>query len=340
MGSAGAATDAVGDAWHHRRMNAPAPPVMLISGDEELLVDRAIASALARARQAEPEVERRDGDGTTLTAAGFEELVAPSLFAEPRIVIVRNVQNAGKELVAAITGYLSDPVDGVTLVIHHSGAAKNRPLAQAIRTSKAPEAMCAKITRAGERIDFVRAEIRAAGGKCDTAAATALVDAIGSDLRELSSAARQLASDTGGAVTEAAVGQYHSGRAEVSGFAVSDKAVAGDLAGALEALRWASAVGVADVLVADALADGVRSIAKVASAGPGSAQTLAGQLGMPPWKVDKCRQAARGWTARGLATAMGETAALNGDVKGQAADNGYALERAVCAIVAARKLRD
>ena len=62
---------------------------------------------------------------------------------------------------------------------------------------------------------------------------------VGSDLRELASAVSQLVADTGGKVTEAAVETYYSGRAEVRGFEIADKAVTGDRAGALEALAWA-----------------------------------------------------------------------------------------------------
>jgi DNA polymerase-3 subunit delta len=136
------------------------------------------------------------------------------------------------------------------------------------------------------------------------------------------------------------VTRYYRGRAEVTGFAVADRAVIGDVAGALEALRWALAVGVAHVLVADALADGVRSVARVSSA-PGRANpyTLATSLGMPPWKVKRAQSQARGWTEPGLAEAMRVVAALNAGVKGVAADPAYALEAAIQDIAAARRRR-
>ena len=123
--------------------------------------------------------------------------------------------------------------------------------------------VCNKITKPAERIDFVRSEIRRAGGTTTPDAVAALVDAVGSDLRELASAASQLVADTGGMVDENAVRRYHRGRADVTGFTVSDAAMAGDLPAALESLRWAVGVGVAPVLIADALADGVRTVAKV-----------------------------------------------------------------------------
>jgi DNA polymerase-3 subunit delta len=97
-------------------------------------------------------------------------------------------------------------------------------------------------------------------------------------------------------------------------------------------------LGVPHVLVADALAEGVRTVAKVASAGRGDPFRMAGDLGMPPWKVKRAQGQARGWTPAGLSEAMQIVAALNADVKGVAADADYALERAVLKVVAAHQM--
>jgi DNA polymerase-3 subunit delta len=148
-----------------------------------------------------------------------------------------------------------------------------------------------------------------------------------------------LVADTGGTVDEKAVRRYHRGRAEASGFAVADKVVAGDRAGALEALRWAQVLGVPSVLVADALADAMRTLAKVGSAGRGDPNRLAGTLGMPPWKIRKAQQQVRSWRPEALAEAFAAAAEVNADVKGVAADADYALERAVLRMCAARERR-
>ena len=112
--------------------------------------------------------------------------------------------------------------------------------------------------------------------------------------------------------------------------------MAGDLPAALESLRWAVGVGVAPVLIADALADGMRTVAKVSGARGGNSYALASQLGMPPWKVDRARGTARGWSSDGLAVGMAVVAELNAAVKGSAVDPEYALEQAVIDLVAAR----
>lgn len=318
--------------------SAPAP-LQLVVGEEELLVDRAVLAVLAAARAVDPETELRRFRGAELTPAQLAEHLSPSLFGEGRVVVVGGAHEIGKELAAAITGYGAGPVAGIVLVALHAGGARGKAFADDLRRAGAALIRCDKITRFEERADFVRTEVHRLGGKIAPDAVGVLVEAVGSDLRELAAAAGQLVADTGGTVDEAAVRRYHRGRAESSGFAVADKAVAGDRVGALEALRWALVLGVAPVLVADALADAVRTLAKVGAAGRGDPNRLAGGLGMPPWKVRKAQSQVRAWRPESVATAFAATAEVNAEVKGAAADPGYALERAVQRIVDAREER-
>ncbi|MBB5957756.1 DNA polymerase-3 subunit delta [Saccharothrix tamanrassetensis] len=314
----------------------PPDPVQLVIGEEELLVERAVRSALDAARKVDPQADLTRVKVTDLTPPELVELVSPSLFAEGRVIALEAAQEIGKEIAEAVVAYAKAPADGVVLVVVHSGGGRSKvakELPGALRKAGAAVTECPKITKAADREAFVRNEIRSAGGKADPEAVGALIEAVGSDLRELAAASSQLVSDTGGKVDADAVHRYHRGRAEVTGFAVAEKAVMGDRAGALEALRWAIQLGVPHVLVADALADAVRTIARVLAVGRGDPFKLAGELGMPPWKVKKAQGQARGWEGDGLAAAMSVVADLNADVKGVAADSGYALERAVLKIV-------
>lgn len=313
------------------------PPLVLVSGDEPLLVERAVSHTVAALRRREPELERREAAVAELDPQRFSDLVAPSLFAEPRVVIVLNVHEAAKELADALLAYIADPVDGVTLIVGHSGAAKNKAVADAIRRNDGAVFTALKLKNQADRVEFVRAEIKRVGGTCSGPAAAAIVDAVGSDLRELAAAAGQLAADTGGMVDETAVARYYRGRAEVSGFTIADHAVAGNTVQALESLRWAQSIGVPPVLIADALADGLRTIAKVAGARSANSYALAGELGMPAWKIDKARQVVRRWQPESLARAVGIAAALNADVKGVAADPDFAVERAVLGVARAAR---
>lgn len=315
------------------------PPVYLVVGEEELLVERAVQEAVTAVRLADPEAELRRVRAAQLTDAELGELTSPSLFAEGRVLVLEAVHEAGKDVVDTINSYLADPDlggQGLVMVLMHNGSARAKPVLDAARKANAVVVECPKITRASDREAFVRAEGRRLGGKVEPAAVAALIEAVGSDLRELAAAVDQLVADTGGAVTEQAVRRYHRGRAEVTGFVVAEKAVTGDRAAALEALRWAMLLGVPHVLVADALADAVRTVARVSSAGGGDPQRMAAQLGMPPWKVRKALSQARGWRSAALADAMAVVAQVNADVKGVAADPDYALQRAVLRICDAR----
>ena len=299
----------------------------LVLGDEELLVERAIAAVLHQARvqagtDEVPESRLRAGEVTTSELA---ELLSPSLFADERVVVLEAAAEAGKDSAALIIAAAADLPPGTVLIVVHSGGGRAKALADELRKLGAVVHPCARITKAGERADFVRAEFRSHKIDADDDVVTAIIDAVGSDLRELAAACSQLVADTGGAVDVSAVRRYYSGKAEVRGFDIADKAVMGDIAGAVEALRWAMIRGEPRVVLADALAEAVHTIARV---GPmsGDPYRLAAELGMPPWRVQKAQRQARGWSTESVAAAMRLVATLNADVKGAAADADYVLE--------------
>lgn len=320
-------------------MSAPSAtprPLHLILGEEELLVQRAVQGTVDAARLADPEAELRSPRAADLAPGELAELVSPSLFAQRRVVVLQAAHEAGKDLTEEILDYARTPVEGIVLVVVHAGANRGKALADGLRKAGAAVTECPRITRFEDRAAFVRDEVRRAGGRITGDAVAALLDAVGSELRELAAAAGQLATDMG-TVDETAVRRYHRGRAEVTGFSVAEKVMTGDRAAAVETLRWAMQLGVPHVLVADALADAVRTVARVSAAGRGDPYRLASQLQLPPWKVKKAMAQSRGWQPASLAEAMQVVAGVNADVKGVAADAEYALERAVLALCAARR---
>jgi len=314
----------------------PLPQLVLLVGDEELLVDRAVSAVAAAARRADESVAETYLAGSELEGPELHEMLGPSLFGEARLLVVRTAQDVRTAPLAVLGPYLTTPADGTVIVLHHAGGAKGKVLLDLARRAKPLEIGCAKVTRPEERVEFVRTEVSRCGGRIGADAVGALIDAVGSDLRELAAVSAQLVSDSGGDVGVDIVRAFHRGRAEVSGFAVSDLAVVGRSGPALEALRFALSVGVPHVVIADALADGVRSVARVASAGRGDQYALAKKLGMPPWKVKRASAQSRGWTEAGLRQALSVVATLNADVKGAAVDPAYALELAVRRIGSAR----
>jgi DNA polymerase-3 subunit delta len=317
--------------------STPPDALVLVQGDEELLAARAITAAVDAAREADPGADVREYEAGALSAGEVAEMLSPSLFGGRRVLVVRSGQDARKDLITALVAYAKNPDPDVSLIVSHLGGAKGKALADGFRAAGATVVPVAKMKGDRERIAFVRDEFRRHGGRCDEAAASALLASVGNDLREIAAACSQLLADTDGRVTEAVVARYYKGRAEVSGFTVADAAMVGDVPGALEALRWALHVGVDPVPIADAIADGVRTVARVASAGRGNPYQLASSLGMPAWKIQRAQERSRGWTPEGLVDAMQAAAACNAAVKGGGEDRGYALEKAVFAVAAARQ---
>ena len=264
-------------------------------------------------------------------------MLAPSLFGGHRLVVVTGVQECAGALADSLISYAKDPDPDLTLVIVHFGGKRNEALVKAFRVGgrgarrvpqgelrRRPHRVRPQRGPPGRRADHRRRGQRA--GRRRRAPTC------------VSSRPRpsQLVSDFGGTIDADAVARFHHGQAEVTGFTVAERVLVGDRAGSIEMLRWALQRGVAHVLIADAIADGVRTAARVASLSTTNPGELARILKLPPWKVKKAQAQSRGWSIDGLQQAIGVAAELNADVKGAAASADYALERAVRRIVTIR----
>jgi DNA polymerase-3 subunit delta len=318
-------------------------PVVLVTGSEGLLADRAVAALIAAARHRDPATEVE-----YLHAAGYEPgrlgvLASPSLFGGATVIVAEGVEQAAEAFVTDAIGYLARPQPEVCLVLRHGGGQRAKKLLDAARAAAAPEAACQPLTRDDDKVDFAAAEFARAGRRASAAALRALVDAVGSDLRELAAACAQLIADTGGdgapgteRIEPDVVERYFGGRIEVSGFRVADAALAGRADDALGLLRHALATGADPVPLVAAMAAKVRALAKVRAAGRGRAADLARDLGMAPWQVERAQRELRGWGEEGLATAVLALAEADTAVKGGGRDPIYAVERLVLLVAHAR----
>lgn len=313
--------------------NAQLAPVVLVSGAEGLLVDRAIEVLTASAREADPHVER-----TVLAGAGYQNgnlLVhtSPSLFGESRLIIVDNAEAATDALITDVIDYVSSaPAPDVWLIIAHRGGVRGKKMLDAIKASGAPVVACEAIKKEGDKVSFVAAEFKRAGRRATAGAVRALVEALGSDVRELASACQQLISDVTSTIDEAVVEKYYGGRVEATGFKVADAAVAGQTELAISLLRHALATGADPVPIVAALALKVRTLAKAGAMRQGR---TASDLGLAPWQADKARKELAHWTPDGLAAAISAVAQADAEVKGASRDPVFAVERAVLTITKA-----
>ncbi len=312
--------------------------ITLVTGPEEFLGERAIAAVRASVRAHDAEAEVSETSAASLTMATLGELAAPSLFSTIRCVVVRRLEDLPEESFPGLLDYAAAPAEDVALVLAHSGGPKGSGLLAKLR--KLPsviEVKSAPLT-AREFPGFVVNQLRARKVRIESDAADFLIQSVGQDLRSLSAAANQLADDFGGQpLTVEMVKKYFGGRAEAKSFAVADHTIHGHTARALEELRWALDRGTASVLVTSAMAAGLRSLARFMAAPRGMRNNdLMREVGVPAWKLDTLRRQSHGWDEEGVGRAIRTVARADADIKGQASDPAYALEKMVLDIVRAR----
>lgn len=314
--------------------DVPLAPLVLVHGPESLLAERAVESVVRKAREQDPDLEV-----VRVPAAGYEAgrlrvVASPSLFDEPRLVVLDGLHEGTEDAFADLAEYVTDPVPDVVLVVHHGGGNRGRRTLDALRAAKAVVVPCEAVKRDADKAAFVSAELKRARRRAEPDAVRALVEALGNDLRELAAAVQQLIADTTGVISAEAVLRYHGGRVEATGFAVADAAVAGRAGDAVALLRHAVATGTDPVPVVAAIAAKLRTLAKVGAA-RGRGLDPAKDLGIAPWQVDRARRELARWTPEGLADAIRAVAQADSEVKGAGRDPVFAVERAVLRVAAA-----
>ena len=93
----------------------PLAPVTLAVGQEDLLLDRAVQQVVAAARAADADTDVRDLTSDQLQPGTLAELTSPSLFAERKVVVVRNAQDLSADTIKDVKAYLGSPAEEITL---------------------------------------------------------------------------------------------------------------------------------------------------------------------------------------------------------------------------------
>lgn len=305
-------------------------PVVLVSGTENFLAERAISLLRDILRAEDTSLEVSDIAADSYAPGELSTLASPSLFGEPRMLRVSGVEKCTDAFITETLSYLESPASDCYLVLRHAGGVRGKKLLDALRGGLGGgiEVVCSELKKDSDRTNFVMAEFRTAGRKVSAAAVRALNDAFADDIAELAAACRQLLADSAEEITEQIVEKYYSGRVEMNAFRVADIAIAGRHGEALVLLRHALASGADPVPIVAAFASKLRTMAKVSGA-RGSSGQLAGQLGLAPWQIDRAKRDLQGWTEDGLARGISVLAETDAQVKGEARDPVFALERMV-----------
>lgn len=312
--------------------------VVLVTGTEGYLADRAIRLLRETLRAEDPSLEVNDIEADAYAPGELLTLASPSLFNEPRLIRVTKVEKCTDAFLAEVLEYLESPADDTYLVLRHAGGMRGKKLLEAIRggLGNGIEVSCAELKKDVDKTDFALAEFAAAGRRVNGGAIRALVSAFSDDLAELAAACQQLLSDSSDEITEATVEKYYSGRIETNAFKVADAAIAGRRGDALVLLRHALAGGADPVPIVAAFAAKIRVMAKLYGVKGPSGQ-LAQRFGLAPWQVDRAKRDVQGWSEEGLGRTIELLADTDEQVKGGGRDPVYAIERMI-GIVAERGL--
>ncbi len=312
---------AVEPTWHR----ASPAPLVLVSGPESLLADRAV-DRIHHAMGAGVAITNLDAGaysvGALLAAA------SPSLFDEPGLVVVHGAEAMNDEFLKDALAYAQSPDPEVVVVIRHGGGVRGKKLLDTLRKANVAEYTCPAVKKDAELVDFVRGEFERGKRPIQQAVARKLFEAVGADIAELAAAAQQLMNDVEGTVDDGAVERYYGSRVNATAFAVADAAVVGDVRKAIALARHALSSGVDPVPLNAALASKLRTLAKV-GASRGRRLDPTRDLGIPPWQVDRAKRDLRHWTADSLGEAIEIVATADSDIKGGSRAPHFALERAV-----------
>lgn len=308
------------------RKATPAP-VIFVSGPEEYLAGRAIREIREQLRKLDSALEIHELEASDYSAGTLLNITSPSLFAEPRLVIVRGIEKCSDDLITDGIDYLINPTADTTLILRHNGSSvRGKKLVEAIRDNEiAAEISCTEIKKDVDRQAFVIGEFTHSGRKIAAGAVRALLDAFADDTAELAAACNQLLLDSADSITEEIVDRYYGGRVETNAFKVADAALAGRAGEAMALLRHALATGADPVPLVAAISMKVRQMAKIF----GNRSASAASLGMAPWQLDRARKDLTGWTDDGLAAAIQAMATADAAAKGAERDPIYSLEKLV-----------
>lgn len=310
--------------------------LVLLTGSDPFLSARAIQDVVRRWQKADPDlaVEEISG-GAADVRMRLAEASGEDLFGTRSILVVTEADALGDAVDALIA-----TAAGALVVAHHRGGRAGPSVLKDLKKAADETVDCQPLKKGRALTEFVTAEFRRHRRRITSDALALLIEAVGTDLADLSAAAHQLTSDTEADPVDATVvGRYFRGVAELSGYQVADAVMLGRPEEVLQRLRQAQIAAdgarTGPAIVA-AVAGSVRQLIGLTACPPGMSEAeIARQVGVPPWKVRTLRSQARRWKPAQLASAVTLLAALDARVKGglregeqlDAAQKLHALER-------------
>ena len=211
--------------------------VTLFWGEDEFLLREAALASLGEVRPTE--VDAAEWQGGEL-----QDLATPSLFGEPRALLITDARSLPKEAMGELAAYLAAPDPDVHLVICCRTAERGKVPA-ALDKLVRPVGVITQAAVARKDLEaWVMDRARTLGVDLTQPAARALVETLGEEPGRLASALEQLAGAFAGQkITPQVVAQQFRGLGEQKVWDLCDRAFGQDLPGAIRSLRSIEAGG-------------------------------------------------------------------------------------------------
>jgi DNA polymerase-3 subunit delta len=240
-------------------MTAPRSSVSLLWGEDPYLLRQA-ALQIAGDRRV-TEIDAAEWRGSEL-----QDLATPSLFGEPRALIVTDLRALPKDAMTELGAYLASPDPDAPLVLCCTVAERGKPPAALLKLVEP----VGKVTH----IQLQRKDLepwlvqtgKATGVDLTGPAARALVDTIGLEAAQLAGAVAQLAGAfPGQRIGAVEIQRQFRGLGEQKTWDLCDKAFGKDLPGAIRSLRAIEEGGDEALMVLGGIAARLRDLIKVRS---------------------------------------------------------------------------
>jgi DNA polymerase-3 subunit delta len=212
-------------------MSPSSPPVYLLWGEDDFLLREAALELLG-------EVRAREVDAAEWQGGELADLATPSLFGEPRALLVSDCRSLTEEAIRELAVYVTAPDPASPLVLLARVAERGRPPAALVKlvdpVGSVKEIKLARKDLAGWLVTRSRVK------ELDLApeASAALVETLGEDPGALDQALEQLASAfSGERIGRETVARQFRGLGDQHVWDLCDRAFARDLPGAVRSLQ-------------------------------------------------------------------------------------------------------
>jgi DNA polymerase-3 subunit delta len=295
---------------------------------ERFLADEALDKVRAEA-ETDP-LSEASFDTTVDAAELITALGTSSLLGGRRLVILSDAQDLKKDQVTALEAYLEAPSPDSVLVLISSGRSK---LDAAVKKSGAIVTL--EAPRGRRLVGWLRDRAKGHSLKLDERGAWALIDSVGTELRDLDTAMTQLSTElgTGAKIGAPEVRDAFGRLADQRIFAFTDAVGDRKIAPAMTALRRLLDQGDEPLMVFGALSSLFRRLLRARRYADQGPKAVGDVLGVAGWRAERLQKQARMYREEELVQAIQILAATDVELKGGDMPAEAALERAVTQIV-------